>query len=141
MASAFMASLHHLLFFVVAVALGAQLALLAGPVTETRARKLGIFDAHLGAAALGIVAVGFLRAVYFEKGWAFYAGNPWFHAKIGAFVLVWLLSIFPTVQFIKWRRGAAPAAGTIARVRRFVIFELGGLAAVFVFAALMARGA
>ncbi len=144
-ATAFFAALHHLLFFIIAAVLAAELVLVAEPVTVKSAKRLALLDAHYGAAAIGILAVGFIRAVYFEKGWDFYAHNPFFHAKIGAFLLVALLSIYPTIQFTRWRRSAVahekpPDAPTRDKVRRFVLVELIGLGVVFVCAALMARG-
>jgi uncharacterized membrane protein len=49
----------------------------------------------------------------FEKGKAFYFSSPFFTAQMTLFVLVGLLSIYPTVRFIKWRaetsQGRAPA--------------------------------
>lgn len=144
-ASAFFAALHHLLFFVIAAVLAAELVLVAEPVTVKSAKRLALLDAHYGAAAVGIIAVGFMRAVYFEKGWDFYAHNPFFHAKIGAFLLVGLLSIYPSIQFVKWRRSAIahetpPNAPTRDKVRLLILVELIGLGVVFVCAALMARG-
>lgn len=47
-------------------------------------------------------------------------GNSLFHAKLGLFILVGLLSILPTVVFIKWRKTLkagqvpAPSAGRYA---------------------------
>ena len=47
-----------------------------------------------------------------REGSAFYFGNPFFNAKMALFVLVGLVSIYPTVRFIKWRaqmrEGGAP---------------------------------
>jgi len=39
-----------------------------------------------------------------EKGAAYYLGNSLFHAKLGLFVLVVLLEIWPMVTLIRWRR-------------------------------------
>ncbi len=144
-ATAFFAALHHLLFFVIAGALAAELVLVGEPVTARNARRLALIDAHYGAAALGILAVGFIRAFYYEKGWTFYAHNPFFHAKVGVFLLVALLSIYPTVQFIRWRKAASahtapPDPASRDKVRLLIMVELFGLGVVFVFAALMARG-
>ena len=41
------------------------------------------------------------------KGEDFYLHNPWFHAKVGAFVLVGLLSILPTVRSCAGARRSA----------------------------------
>lgn len=144
-ASAFLAAVHHLLFFLIVAVLAAELVLVAEPVTVKSAKRLALLDAHYGAAAVGILAVGFIRAVYFEKGWDFYAHNPFFHAKIGAFLLVAVLSIYPSIQFVKWRRSAVghekpPNAPTRDKVRLLILVELIGIGVVFVCAALMARG-
>jgi putative membrane protein len=48
--------------------------------------------------------VGFSRAIYAAKGWAYHETNGFFWAKIAAFVAVGLLSIIPTIQIIRWRR-------------------------------------
>src|SRR5690606_6367993 len=90
--------------------LAAELVLLAQPLTERAARRLALVDAHYGAAAIGILAVGFIRAFHYEKGWDFYAANPFFHAKIGAFLLVGVVSVYPTLQILRWRRRAAAGA-------------------------------
>jgi putative membrane protein len=93
---------------------------------------------------VAILAVGFSRAVWGAKGWDYYASNPWFHAKMGAFLAVGLLSIVPTVRFIQWRRGLkagridAPPERQVLAVRRWLIVELLVLALVPAFAAGMA---
>ena len=85
------------------------------------------------------------RVVYGVKGPDFYLHNPWFHAKMSAFVLTGLLSILPTVRFLRWRKALAtnphylPDATEVARLRGIVRFELILLAAIFVLAAGMAR--
>src|ERR1051325_10589143 len=97
---------HHLLVFalagVLAFEIGAVRAELSGKVVGRIARV----DAWYGVLALAIVAVGFSRAVFAAKGWAYYSHNYFFWAKIGAFALVGLLSIAPTITFIRWRRAA-----------------------------------
>lgn len=81
----------------------------------------------------------------FEKGNAFYFSSPFFTAKMTLFVLVGLLSIYPTVRFIKWRetsQGRAPAlsAHEYAWLRASLRAELALLLAVALCASLMARG-
>jgi putative membrane protein len=53
-------------------------------------------------------------------------GNSLFHAKLGLFILVGLLSILPTVVFIKWRKtlkaGQVPAPS--ARHVRLVTWSI-----------------
>src|SRR3546814_15852235 len=50
------------------------------------------------------LVVGFLRVFHGVMGEDFYLHNPWFHAKVGAFALVGLVSICPTVRFLRWRK-------------------------------------
>jgi putative membrane protein len=73
------------------------------------ARRIALADRWYGISAGVVLVVGFLRAVYFEKGMGYYASNPFFHAKIALFVLIGLLSIYPTLRFFRW--GAELKAG------------------------------
>src|SRR5690606_4454342 len=57
------------------------------PVEAPRARLLARMDVAYFVAALAALATGLLRAVYGDKGAAFYFSNPVFHAKLGAYVL------------------------------------------------------
>jgi len=60
--------------------------------------------------------------------------------------IVGLLSILPTLAYLRWRRAArldasfVPAESEIARVRRIVWFEVRVFAFIPLFAAAMARG-
>jgi putative membrane protein len=94
---------------------------------------------------MALIVVGVLRVAYGVKGYDFYLHNPWFHAKIGAFLLVGLISILPTLRFLRWRKALrqnpafVPTADEAARMARLVRFELVLIAAILVFAAMMAR--
>ena len=57
-------------------------------------------DAWFGATAGLVLVTGALRAAFGAKGWAFYAHNPAFHVKVTLFVIVGLVSIAPTLQFM-----------------------------------------
>jgi putative membrane protein len=95
---------------------------------------------------VAIVAVGFSRAVFTAKGWGYYSINGFFWAKMAAFAAVGLLSIFPTVRIISWRRtlpmnaAFTPAAGDILKVSRFLWAEVAFFALIPACAAAMARG-
>ena len=79
------------------------------------------------------------------KGSDFYLHNPWFHGKFGAFVLAALLSIYPTLAFLRWRKAAGsqpdwrPNAAEVSRVRMVIKVEFALIALIFVLAAGMAR--
>ena len=64
-----------------------------------------------------------------------------FWTKIAIFLLVGLLSIPPTLAFLRWKRAQdAPPATEITRVRRFLLAEVALFALLPVFAAAVARG-
>jgi len=140
-----LASLHHLLVFALIAMLVTESVLLRGTITGAVLQRLARLDAGYGMTAGLLLAVGLLRVFYGIKGYDFYLHNPWFHAKLGCYVLVGLLSILPTIRFMRWRKALAanpsfvPEAGEIASMSRIVRFELVLVAAILVFAAMMAR--
>jgi putative membrane protein len=146
MASALVAFVHHVAAFALVAALALQFALIREELTFRSARRLQVADAVVGVSALVVLVVGFLRVFYFEKGSAFYFHNGAFIAKISLFVLVALLSIYPTVTFLSWRptmkEGRLPAVdlAKVRRVRAILHWELAGAVLIILCAALMARG-
>ena len=136
-----LAVLHHLLIFALfGVLTGEVVAVRRGMDKPTVARVAAI-DIWYGALAGLILIVGFSRAVFAAKGWAYYAHNGFFWAKIGAFAAIGLISVAPTLAFIRWRRAdAAPADAEIDKVRGWLWIEVALFALLPAFAAAMARG-
>ena len=140
-----LAALHHLLVFGLVAMLVAEAVVLRGNVDATTVRRLAGMDTGYGATAVLLLGVGTLRVIYGLKGWDFYLHNPWFHAKVGLYVLTGLLSALPTFNFLRWRRALradpafVPDARALARARGVVRLELIAVAAIFVLAAAMAR--
>jgi putative membrane protein len=66
--------------------------------------------------------------------------------KISLFVLVALLSIYPTVQFLSWskslKQGQVPAVdpGKLMSIRRIIHWELAAIVLLILCAAVMAKG-
>jgi putative membrane protein len=141
-----LAIVHHLLIFALAGVLAFEIGATRGALTGKDAARIARVDACYGVLAVAILAVGFSRAVFAAKGWDYYSHNAFFWAKISAFAVVGLLSIAPTIIFIRWRRAAktdpgfAPAAADVTRVRRFLWLEVFVFAFIPAFAAAMARG-
>ena len=136
--SAFFAFLHHVAAFALVAALVVEFVLIRDELNATTARRLARADMVLGISAGVLLVVGLLRVFYFEKGASFYFHNASFIAKMVLFVLVALLSIYPTVKFISWRKGIDPAS--LLAIRRIIDLELVGVVLILLFAALMARG-
>jgi putative membrane protein len=133
------AFLHHVAAFTLVAAIAAEFVLIRQPVDPANARRLGLADMVVGISAGVLLVVGLLRVFYFEKGAAFYLHNAAFIAKMALFVAVALLSIYPTVKFLSWRKGGVDAAAVPA-VRRILHLELVGVVLILLCAALMARG-
>jgi putative membrane protein len=132
---------HHVLVFALFGVLFAELVLVRKGVDLGTIVRVGRLDLMYGAVAGLIVAVGFSRAVFAAKGWLYYSHNLFFHLKVGAFVLIGLLSVPPTLAYIRWRRaGAAPSDAQVAGVRRWLLAELALFVLLPAFAAAMARG-
>jgi putative membrane protein len=140
------AFLHHAAAFVVVGVLTAELVVLGGDLTMASARSLLRIDAAYGIAAAVLLIVGFYRVLYTEKGPAYYFHSIPFLVKISLFLIVGLLSIYPTLQYLSWRgplrAGKAPAleAPVRRRLRMIVHIELTLLFVIMLCAAMMARG-
>jgi len=138
---------HHLIVFALVATLAAELALAKPRVNAITVRRLSGLDRAYGILAGLILVVGALRVVFGDAGWSFYAGQWGFWAKMAAFALVGVLSIPPTIAFIRWRRAidADPVSGlpgqdAVNAVRRWLWAEAGLLALIPIFAAVMRRG-
>jgi putative membrane protein len=143
---ALFAFLHHLAAFAFVSVLAVEFVLMRHELNARTARAILVADAVGGASAGALLAVGLLRVFYFEKGAAYYFHSIPFLAKISLFVLIALLSIYPTVQFLSWRKdlkaGRAPAVSEPVRrrIRSILHMELAALAFLILNAALMAKG-
>ena len=97
------AFLHHLAAFALVAALAVEFVLLRGQLTAARARQVLSADRIYGISAGLVLIIGFARVFYFEKGAHYYFHSIPFIAKLSLFILVGLLSIYPTMQFLSWR--------------------------------------
>lgn len=140
-----LASVHHLLAFGLVSMLVSESVLLSRPLDSAALKRLAGVDRGYGIVAVLLFAVGMWRVYGGIKGADFYWHNPWFHAKLGAFVLAALLSAWPTIRFLKWRSALkadpsfVPAPADAAGLQRIVRIELALVAAILVCAAAMAR--
>jgi len=136
--SALFAFLHHVAAFALVAALAVEFVLIKGELNATTARKLARVDMIFGISSGVLLVVGLLRVFYFEKGAAYYFHSGTFIAKLALFALLGLLSIYPTVKFISWRKGIDPSS--VPAIRRIIHLELVGVVLILLFAALMADG-
>ncbi|MDB5806575.1 MAG: hypothetical protein JWN73_3897 [Betaproteobacteria bacterium] len=143
---ALLAYLHFISIFATFGMLCAELVLCRGPLVAAQVQRLARIDIAYFACAMAVLATGLLRLFFGAKGVAFYLHNPVFHAKLGLFVLVGLLSVPPTLRFIAWRKRMKEneqATVTVAEAKsaaRLIHIELALLAIIPLLAVLMARG-
>ena len=132
---------HHLLIFGIFGILFSEFLMVRPGLSAVAAARIARIDLWYGILATAVVVLGFCRAVFAAKGWAYYSHNGFFWAKIASFAAIGLLSAPPTLAFIRWRRSAtAPADAAVNAVRRYLHIELMLFALLPIFAAAMARG-
>lgn len=146
MADAIAASLHYLSIFILFALLTAEHLLFKPVLDATSARRLLRVDIAYGISAGLVLATGVTRVLWYGKGLDYYLQNSLFHAKVGLFILVGLLSIVPTMTFFNWRNdlleNRAPTI-TPTQARRTILvirLELLLLICLPLLASLMARG-
>jgi putative membrane protein len=136
-----LAIVHHLLIFGIFGILFAEFMTVRAGMSSAAAVRIASIDLWYGILAAAVVAVGFCRAIFAAKGWAYYSHNAFFWAKMASFAAIGLLSVPPTMVFIGWRKpGATPDELTIKSVRRYLHAELALFVLLLIFAAAMARG-
>jgi putative membrane protein len=144
--STIFAFLHHLAAFTLVSAIAVEFALLRAELTASVARRIVVTDAVYGTAAGTLLVVGFMRVFFFEKGVTYYFSSHAFQIKLTVFIVVGLLSIVPTLEFLSWRKALrlgqmpAPSAWKTALVRAILHAELVGVVVILLCAAVMARG-
>ena len=136
---------HHLLVFALAGVLAVEIGFVSRDLTVRDLPRFAKVDLWYGILAGAILIVGFSRATFAAKGWAYYSHNWMFWAKIGTFAFIALLSIVPTISIFRWRRAAVDAAYVIPakelrHVRGHLYFEALLFPLLLIFAAGMARG-
>src|ERR1035438_1967041 len=108
------AFLHHLCAFTLVSAVAIEFVLVRSELTLASARRLQVTDLVLGIAAGALFVIGLLRVFFFEKGAAYYFHSHAFLAKFALFIIIGLLSVIPTREFLSWR--AALQAGQVPAI-------------------------
>jgi putative membrane protein len=144
--STLFAFLHHLCAFTLVSAVAIEFVLIRSELTLSSARRLQVTDLVLGVAAGALFVIGLLRVFFFEKGADYYFHSHAFLTKFSLFIVIGLLSIIPTMEFLSWRgairAGQVPAvdAKKLRRVTMVIHSELAAIVIILLCAAIMARG-
>jgi putative membrane protein len=143
---AILAYLHFMAIFGLFATLMYEVILLKRGVASLDVETLALTDRKFGIQAVVVLVTGALRVGFGVKGAAFYMHNPVFHLKIGLFVLAALISIAPTIAFLRWRkaRRADPSwrvpEPEWQRARKLVRLEMIIIALIPLAAVIMSRG-
>jgi putative membrane protein len=134
--------LHFISLFLIVSTLVAEHLLLKKEMSRIEINRLARIDAVYGMAAITLLGAGLtLWLGSIGKPAVFYTKNWIFHTKITLFILVGLLSIYPTVFFIKNRKGSADESVTIPKAIFWMVrFELLLIFIIPILAGLMAKG-
>lgn len=143
---AILAYLHFAAIFTLFAFLTAQAMLMREPLDHAGVRRLSRMDLWYFGSAMAALLTGFLRLGLGAKGAEFYMGSWPFYVKLGLFVAVGLISIKPTMTFIRWRKSFEHDAAwklapeEQAAMRKLVMIEVHLAALIPLFAVIMARG-
>lgn len=137
--------LHFAAMILIAVFLAIECLICVPGLAQERVRLLARIDLLYMIAAVLALATGVTRLVWFGKGAGFYLHNPVFYIKLALFVAIGLISVPPTLQYLRWMRMLKTGTGVAAdfevlRARRYVLAELVLFAFIPLLAVLMARG-
>jgi putative membrane protein len=134
--------LHFISVFAIVGALVSEHLLLKSTLSRKEILRLSKIDGVYGLAVLSLLGVGMtLWLGGIGKPTEFYSSNPIFHIKLTLFVVIGLLSIYPTVFFIKQAKGDPIEMVAIPKsIFWMVRFELLILLIMPILAGLMAKG-
>ncbi len=137
--------IHYVAVMLLIAALLGEHLQLKPELTAAEARTLQRLDNIYGGAAALVLVTGIMR-MYLEKGTTYYLHNGAFHALLGVFVVVALLSIYPTVVFLRWRaqtragRGQQLAGGQFKKLQMIMRLQMTLVLLAPFFATWMAHG-
>lgn len=141
-----MATLHHIIAFALTACLVYEFVAFRKELTVLEARRIQRVDLVYGIAAGLMIIFGLLRVYFFEKGPNYYLSNHVFWMKMVLFVIIGLLSIYPTIRYIKWNPMLAEnkmpeiPEREYKNIRLLLWLEMAALVLILFAAPLMARG-
>ena len=101
MGEIFLAYSHILGILIIFTSLFVENILIGKDMTLRDMKRITKADQWYGIGSILMLATGFARIYLVGKGSDYYWSHPLFLLKLGLFTIVGLLSIYPTIQFIK----------------------------------------
>lgn len=143
---ALLAYAHILAFLTMIVFLTSEAALCRPEWMSAQiVNRLAVVDRIYGIAAMAVLATGLARIFLGAKGAGYYWSNWLLHVKFGLFVVAALVSIPPTIRFIRWQKalrasGALPSEDEVRRTRKLVMIQAHIIPFIPLAAVFLARG-
>ena len=97
--------LHFIAVFAIVGAIIAEQFLVSNKMSRYEIKRISKIDGIYGLGAILVLVAGLLLWFAVGKPAQFYSRNWIFHTKLTMFVVLGLLSIYPTVFFLKNRKG------------------------------------
>jgi len=133
---------HFLSIILIAGTLTAEYFLVKEKLTRKEISRISFIDLIYGLAAIAVFAAGLMLWLgSYGKPTEWYSKNGIFHLKLTLLVIIGLVSIYPTVFFLKNRKGDPQEEISIPKsIRYSILLELILLAIIPLLAGLMAKG-
>ncbi|MFY0606640.1 MAG: DUF2214 family protein [Cyclobacteriaceae bacterium] len=132
---------HFIGVFMVVSSLFAELVLVKNEVSGERMQLLSKIDGVYGLGALIAVSAGLALWFSYGKPADFYTSNSLFLIKVSLFTIVGILSIWPTIFFVKNRKAKGEDSLKIPRgIRISILIEVILLLVLPLLAVAMANG-
>lgn len=136
----FVRYLHFIGIITLASALVGEHLLISKEMDVKTFKKLVILDSIYGVGAIITLIGGALLWFVVGKPAAFYSSNFIFHIKLTVFLLIALLSIFPTVYFLRNRKATFESITLPGYIIKIIRVELCLLVFLPLLAVMIARG-
>ena len=143
---AILAYVHFLAILTMVVFISSEAALCRVEwLNKAVVERLARIDLVYGIAAMVVLASGIARTVWGVKSSGWYWSNPLLHIKLTLFIIVGVISIFPTLTYMRWRKavrasGALPGEAEIKKNRKLVMIQAHILVLIPLAAVFLARG-
>lgn len=134
--------LHFISILLITATLAAEYVLIKDQLTRKEISRISFIDLIYGLAAITVFGAGltlWLGGIGKPTEW--YSKNWIFHIKLTLLVVIGLISIYPTIFFLKNRKGDRDELVSIPKnIKRVIGIELALLAVIPILAGLMAKG-
>ena len=143
---ALLAYIHYVSIISLISTLVLELVIFEKVLSGKEIRKLQRIDRLYGLASIMVIATGTLRIMLYGKGWGYYLDSYFFITKLSLFLALGLLSIYPTLLILKWRKLPDSIESLVLedsqykKILAIIRLEVIIVFLIPLFAALMARG-